>query len=322
MPENGVTTSAGDSEGHWLNPFARRTHHSATTILIYKILTPLTYILLVATSILYTFHAPAPSSSDHVKHGKHGKHGKHSPSVHHTHPAHTIFGQNAPTPFAQNSIITSLYWLALFLLQPFYLAALYRSSNPAWLHPALNLASHYIAHNLLLFGFLHLWTRSHFWLAELLLVLNFANLSIAYFRHSTSPRVLHVGVLAGPLAWTFVGLYWVGARAVGSDALPARIVANVFIWGYLAYGVFFLVAFKDYTMGFALSVLSFSTGVGQFLTNIPILHIQWIFAFTIGALLFTLSVLVGVPSLLGRDPVARGAVVDQDRERAPLLDDE
>lgn len=43
---------------------------------------------------------------------------------------------------------------------------------------------------------------------------------------------------------------------VHAHSLPARIVANIFIWGILAYGVFFLAAFKDYTMGFELSVLA------------------------------------------------------------------
>jgi hypothetical protein len=52
-------------------------------------------------------------------------------------------------------------------------------------------------------------------------------------------------------------LYWVGAIALHSNHFAARIVANVFIWGWLGYGLFFLVAYKDYTMGFALSVLCF-----------------------------------------------------------------
>lgn len=185
---------------------------------------------------------------------------------------------------------------------------------------AANIGAHYIANNLLLFGFIHLWVRSHFWLALLLLVINFFNLSFAYFRHSTTPRAIHIGTVSGPLAWNFVALYWAGAEAVGSNALPARIVANIFIWGYLAYGLFFLAAYKDYTMGFALSILSFSTGVGNFLSKI--VELQWIFAFTIGALLFVLSLAVGVPGLLGRDPFKRGEIVSEDRERAPLLADE
>jgi hypothetical protein len=133
------------------------------------------------------------------------------------------------------------------------------SSDSVYVAAAGNVGSHYIANNLLLFGFVHLWVRSHFWLAELLLVINFANLSLAYFRHSTTPRLIHIGTVSGPLAWNFVALYWVGAVAVHKHPahLIPRIVANVFIWGILGYGVFFLAAFKDYTMGFELSILAF-----------------------------------------------------------------
>ena len=38
--------------------------------------------------------------------------------------------------------------------------------------------------------------------------------------------------------------------------------------------------------------------------------------------LFVLSVLVGFPGLIGQDPFKRGAVVDEDRERQPLLQEE
>jgi hypothetical protein len=131
------------------------------------------------------------------------------------------------------------------------------SSNTAYVTAAANIGAHYNASNLLLFGFIHLWVRSHFWLAELLIVINFFNLSAAYFRHSTTPRLIHIGTVSGPLAWNFTALYWVGAVAVGAHHLAARIVANIFIWAYLAYGAFFLAAFKDYTMGFELSILSF-----------------------------------------------------------------
>lgn len=43
---------------------------------------------------------------------------------------------------------------------------------------------------------------------------------------------------------------------VGSNNLPARIVANIFIWGVLMLGAFFLAVFKDYTMGFELAILA------------------------------------------------------------------
>jgi hypothetical protein len=65
-----------------------------------------------------------------------------------------------------------------------------------------------------------------------------------------------------------------------------------------------------------------ATGVGQFLTKPHLFQLQWIFAFAIGGLLFVLSLAVGMPGLLGRDLVPRGAVVSEDQERAPLLADE
>lgn len=43
---------------------------------------------------------------------------------------------------------------------------------------------------------------------------------------------------------------------VNAHTLPARIVANIFIWGLLVLGAFFLLTFKDYTMGLELAVLS------------------------------------------------------------------
>jgi hypothetical protein len=276
-----------------------RSPFSSQSLLLYKITTGLTYLLLLVTTFYYTFNKP------HEGHRPNGRFWQH----------------NYATPFAQSSIITSIYWIVLFVLQLVYAGSLW-SANTVYTTAAANIGAHYIASNLLLFGFLNLWVRSHFWLSELLLVINFFNLSFAYFRHSTTPRAIHIGTVAGPLAWNFVALYWVGAVAFHSTHLVGRIVANVFIWGILVYGLFFLAAYKDYTMGFALSVLAFSTGVGQFLTKLPIFQLQWIFAFTIGAILFVLSLAVGVPGLLGRDPFPRGQIVDEDRERAPLLADE
>lgn len=282
------------SSGRGLNPFARRDDHSPQHLIVLRVLTLASYLLLLVTAIYYTFAAPT-----------HG---------------HKIWHNNTASPFTQNSLLTSLYWLLLFALHPVFLAALYNTDSSSSV--AANLASHTVASNLLLFAFLHLWTRSHFLLAEAVLVVNFFNLSAAYFRHSTAPRWIHVAIVSGPLAWNFVALYWVGARAVHAHGLAARIVGNVFIWGFAAYGVFFLAAYKDYTMGFALSILAFSTAVGQFLTKLPVLQLQWIFAFAIAGLLFVLSLAVGVPGLIGRDPFPRGEIVSEERERAPLLTDE
>ncbi|KAK4954088.1 hypothetical protein LTR66_004408 [Elasticomyces elasticus] len=276
-----------------------RDSYTARSLNTYKVLTLASWLLVVLTSVFYTFR--------HPHEGKYHR--------------DTIWGQNRhrPTPFTMNSIITSVYWMILYTMQIGYCWHFYRGED-VYVTAAANVGSHFVTHNLLLFGFIHLWCRSHFWLAEMLLVINFFNLSAAYFRHSKTPRFVHIPVVSGPLAWNFVALYWCGAAMVNAQSLPARILANIAIWGILVYGMFFLVAYKDYSMGFALSILASAIGVSQFLTHI--VAFQWIFAFVIMGLLFIYSILVGVPGILGRDPFKRGEIVSEDRERQPLLQDE
>lgn len=89
-----------------------------------------------------------------------------------------------------------------------------------------------------------------------MLVLNFFNLTALYLHYSTTPLFIHIPVVSGPLAWTFVAILWDGAAMVGAHSLPARILANIVVWSILVFGFLFLVAFKDYTVGFELSILS------------------------------------------------------------------
>jgi len=283
-----------------LNPFAKRESHPVQAIWTYKVLTIITWLLSVIVTIYYTYGRPQD--------GKHHR--------------DTIWGQNRlhPTPFALNSLITSLYWLALFLLQIGYTWHLF-SNNDAYIQAAAGVGSHFIFNNLLHFAFVMLFVRSHFVWAEIILIVNFFNLSSLYFRHNTHPRFIHIPVTSGPLAWTFVALYWNGAIAAGAEGLAARIVANIFVWGILVYGLFFLVAYKDYTIGFALSILATSLGVGQFF--IKTFALQWIFAFVILGVLFLSTLVIAVPGIFGKEVSFRreGAVVPPDQERAPLLDD-
>lgn len=111
-----------------------------------------------------------------------------------------------------------------------------------------------------------LWVRGHFWPGEVLLVINLFNLTLLYFRHPTYPRLIHIPIVSAPLAWTYVAILWDGAAAVNARNLPARIVANLFIWGILLLGAFFLLAFKDYTMGFELAILS----LGEYHENLDV----------------------------------------------------
>ncbi|KAF2454987.1 ATP synthase F0 [Lineolata rhizophorae] len=285
---------------HSVNPFRSREEHTRASIISLKILTAVTWLVAVIFTLYYTVERP------HEGH----------------YARRTIWGQNnrVRTPFSLDSIITSIFFIVLWILQVGYCWHLY-SNNAAYVAAAANVGAHFVANNLLFFGFIHLWVRSHFWLAELLVVINLLNLSAAYLRHPATPRFIHVPVVSAPLAWNFVALFWCGAAMVHAHTLAARIVANIFIWAIFVFGVFFLAVFKDYTMGFSLSILCAALGVAQFLTKLVAL--QWIFAFVIMGVLFVLSCAVAVPGFLGiRDPFKRGEIVSEDRERAPLLQDE
>jgi len=294
MPENAATQIRAA-----LDP---RTEPSRGHLIFWRVLTLVSWLLIVLTAFYYNFRRP--EDGDHHGHKWH---------------RHTIWGQNRyrHTPFSLNPIIGGLYWLALFIIQIPYLYSLYAHSDAVT--PSLQLAHAFTFSNLLGFGFIHLWVRSYFWWALLLVVLNWFNLTFTYFRYPKSPKLTHVAVLTGPLAWTFVALYWDGAAAVHSHHFAARVVANIFVWTWLVYGGFYLVAFKDWSMGFCLSILAAALGVSQFLT--VIVALQWIFAFTIMAALFVGSVIVAFPEATGIN-IGRGTVVNEDRERAPLLANE
>lgn len=197
----------------------------------------------MAVTFYYNFHAPQDD--------------KHSWR-------HTIWEQNKihHTPFAMNAFIASFYWygsiflqnlnvqaltsiirLFLFILQIGYVLHLF-SDEAEHVNAAASVGSHFIVNNLFQFAFIMLFVRSHFIWAEIMLIINFFNLSSLYFRHNTTPRFVHMPATSGPLAWTFVALYWNGAIAVGAHNLAARIVANVAIWGILVYGLFFLAVYK------------------------------------------------------------------------------
>ena len=51
---------------------------------------------------------------------------------------------------------------------------------------------------------------------------------------------------------------WVNARS-----LPARILANLAIWGILGLGSFYVLIFKDYIMGLRAGYFELELGVGR-----------------------------------------------------------
>ncbi|KEY65062.1 hypothetical protein S7711_08452 [Stachybotrys chartarum IBT 7711] len=280
------------------NPFSRREAHSSESIIVYKILTVLTWVLSVVVSVYYTVNEPHDGFTIRKR----------------------IWDQNYlyPSAFTMNSTLADIYWVILFVFQFGYIGHLF-SKNTDYVNAAASVGSHFILNNLFHFAFVMLFVRSHFAWAELILLLNFANLSLLYFRHNTYPRFIHTPVVSMPLAWTFVAIYWNGAIMVPHQhSLVARIFGNVFIWSILVYGLFFIVIYKDYTMGFSLSVLAASIGVAQFTRKI--IAFQWIFAFVIMSVLFVLTLVVAVPAWTGKDIRWRRAP-QADQERAPLLNE-
>ncbi|RFU28263.1 hypothetical protein B7463_g8089, partial [Scytalidium lignicola] len=283
------------------NPFVKQESYSPAALWSHKILTTLSWLLLVVTSFYYSLHAPDDDKVDW---------------------RHTIWEVNRiyHTAYSLNAIIVEIYWVVLFILQIGYISHLF-SSNAEYVLAAANVGSHFILNNLLQFAFVMLFVRSHFIWAEVILIVNFANLVLLYLRYPSTVRFIHIPVVSAPLAWTFIAIFWNGAIAVNSDTLAADIVAYIAIWGILALGFFFLVVFKDYSIGFAFSILTAALGVKQF--HLKTSPLQWIFAFAIMAALFLASLALAIPAALGKEIRFRREepAPESEAERAPLLDD-
>jgi Fungal protein of unknown function (DUF1774) len=110
--------------------------------------------------------------------------------------------------------------------------------------------------NLFEFAFIMLWVRGWFWPGEIILIANLFNLTSLYFRHPTTPLFVHIPIVSAPYAWNYVAILWDGAAAFNARNLAARILANIVIWGILVIGAFFILTFKDYTMGFCFAILA------------------------------------------------------------------
>lgn len=107
------------------NPFAKREEFSNTNLIAYKILTIVTWLAVIISGAYYTFARPTNCSHDER--------------------CHTIWGQNnhRPTPFALNSVITSIYWTVILILQANYVRYLYHIDTN-YKTSAANVGSHFI----------------------------------------------------------------------------------------------------------------------------------------------------------------------------------
>ncbi|KAF3941398.1 hypothetical protein ABW19_dt0206267 [Dactylella cylindrospora] len=241
------------------------------------------------------------------------------PSKHHIN--HSIFDLQHRdfTAFSPSYIFVSIYWVTLFILQIGYIWHLF-SDNATFVKEAAAVGSHFISFNLLQFAWVMLWTRSHYFFSELILCINWMQLVALYLRHSTTPRWVHLPAVAMPLTWVEFAIFWNGAVMVHCESLACRILANIAIWNFIVFAAFFLLVFKDYHVGFSTSFLLAGLGVGQFVTKI--FALQWIFAFTLMAIVFLGSLVIAIPGIFGKETgLEAGHQGSNDRERAPLLED-
>jgi len=266
------------------NPFARDdTEETRRNIAAYRIFTLISWLLVVITAIVHQATVPH------------------------------AFAAGA-TPFTPNGVFVAVYWIVMYISQAGYIWHLF-SRDDVLIKSAAAVGSHFILFNVLQFIWIMLWARGHFIVAEVIQIINFLHMAMAYFRNPRTQRLIHLPVFAMPLTWTFFSLYWNGAVMVHCHGLACRIVANVFIWTFLGFAGFYLLAYKDYYVGFSMAFLIAGLGVGQFFTKV--IAFQWIFAFAIMGTVFVLSCAVAVPGIFGFRTGAEAS--GNDRERAPLL---
>ncbi|EEH38656.1 hypothetical protein PAAG_08383 [Paracoccidioides lutzii Pb01] len=286
---------------HHYNPFAKRETHTRNALNAYRILAPLSWLLVVVVGIFYSIHKP-----DDVAHG------------------HTVWEQTQkhPTPFSQSSVVTGIFWITLLISQLGYIANLF-SSEPLKVTAAANVASFFVLNNLFVLTFILLWVRSRFWGAEIIDIANLISQSIVYWKHQGLPLDIHLPAVAGPYAWTLSTLFWNGAVAIGGDSTAKRIMANIFIWTLFVFGQGHIAHRGDFAYGYALSLLTLSLALKQF--SLKIISLQWIFAFVIFAVFFVTSLSTSVARYKNRDFFFRNLAEPADatdRERQPLLSEE
>ncbi|KAL2832433.1 hypothetical protein BDW59DRAFT_139238 [Aspergillus cavernicola] len=281
------------------NPFARRESHGSRPLAAYRLLAPLSWALVVVIGIFYSIHRPHDISN-----------------------GHTIWDQfqRRFTAFSVNTVAVGIYWILLLLSQLNYFFHLF-SKDDAIVSLAANVASHFILNNLFVFAWILLWTRNHFWPAEVILIAHFIHQHVVFWRIRTLPPLSHLSVVAAPYAWTLITLFWNGAVAVHKYTTAADIAANVFIWVIFVIGAIHVFSTADDLLGYSLSLLTLGLAVEQYdHKHIPR---QWIFAWVIFAVFFVDSLYITTTKYSGRTLFLQRTAEPEssDAERAPLLND-
>lgn len=220
------------------------------------------------------------------------------------------------TPFTANFPCLFSYWAFMTLLQIISLAK-FLEKTPNWL------LCHFTVSNTCLLLWSYLFARSHYILAELVICANLVQLLYAYvlggsykIRPLLSWLVLHPSMVAFPIMWSLYLLMWCGAVMFGARNLFPRLVCNLLIWDFLCVPGFFLLAYGDYSIGFAGSWIALALGLGQLL--VKVFGLQWIFALIIAAILAFVSFLC----LFISPAQIEIREVPDNAEHAPLLEND
>ncbi|CBF79219.1 hypothetical protein AN7033.2 [Aspergillus nidulans FGSC A4] len=282
------------------NPFARRESHGQYPLTAYRVLAPLSWALVVVVGIYYSIHEPSDISN-----------------------GWTIWSQLGRqfTAFSVNVTVVEIYWVVLLLSQIFYLFQLF-NKDTAIVALAGNSAAHFILNNLFVVAWILLWTRNHFWPAEIIVIAHIINQHLLFWRIRNLPPISHIAVVAGPYAWTLITLFWTGAAAVRSHNLASNIAANIFLWIIFLIGSIHIFLAVDDLLGYSLSLLTFGLAVAQ-TSRKSHLHLQWIFAWVIFGVFLLDSLYVTSAKYVGRNVLFRSPREPEssDAERAPLLND-
>lgn len=231
----------------------------------------------------------------------------------------------AETPFSANMIVVLVFWALLHVMQVAFVAQVFVPSVE--LHSLTSRADitrlvgwHFTLFNVGQFVWTLLFVRSHFFFAEVVVVLNILNVLALYFSHRTYSikpyanwALIHLPTAAFPFSWLLYAFFWNGAVLLHVHKFVGRVISNVLVWDFLLTPGAFLFLFNDYGVGIASSILTFGLGLGQLFNKL--FALQWIFAFVISGILFVLSVLAAITGSLHSQRESR---VLQD-ESAPLL---
>lgn len=224
------------------------------------------------------------------------------------------------TPFSANILVTLTFWALLYLLQLLFISQIFLpsvESDSSRAKYTKKVAWHFTVFNLLTFFWTILFTKKHFFLSEILLVINLANIITLYFNHKTYAIrplgdwvLIHLSTCSFPLSWLFYSVFWNGAVLFNVHKLFGRIIANVLIWDFLLVPLVFIILFNDWGVGLSSTLLMFGLGLGQLL--VKVFALQWIFAFVISGILFLFSVIAMATTSF--------VIVEIETEQAPLIE--